>query len=91
MIEIDMNNPSFQESFFALEKSDLISVIRACQKIRTLTWEQLYQHSGFHWKWISRKNYYTFRASSKIRISAIREGEVLRLFGVFEDHDSAYA
>ena len=91
MIKLDLNQPSFQASLFALEKPDLLSVIGACKKLRKLTWEQLYQHNGFNWELIEAKGYYTFRVSSKIRISALREGDGLRLLEIFEDHDSAYA
>jgi hypothetical protein len=90
MIELDLNRLSFQNSLFALEKADLLSVLGACKKLRKLTWEQLYQHTGFNWEWIAGKQYYTFRASSKIRIAALREGETMRLLEIFEDHDSAY-
>ncbi len=91
MIELDMNQPSFQKALFELEKTDLISVISACRKLRNLTWEKLYQHQGLHWEWISSKAYYTFRASSKIRVAAVRKANLVELQDIFTDHDSAYA
>ncbi len=91
MIELDMNQASFQTSFFQLEKAEVISVTNACKKIRQLTWEQFYQHSGFNWEWISGKEYYTFRVSDKIRVAALRKGNLLELQRIFTDHDSAYA
>jgi hypothetical protein len=91
MIELDMNQLSFQESFFQLEKTDVISVTNACKKLRQMTWEQLYQHTELNWEWISSKQYYTFRASDKIRVAALRKGNLLELQRIFTDHDAAYA
>ena len=91
MIELDLNRPAFQESLFTVEKSVALSVLGACKKLRKLTWEQLYQHNGFNWELIASQGYYTFRASSKIRVSAVRDGNIMRLLEIFEDHDSAYA
>jgi hypothetical protein len=90
MIELDMNQISFQESFFQLEKTNVISVTNACHELRQMTWEQLYQHQGFNWEWISTKQYYTFRVSDKIRVAALRKGNILELQRIFIDHDSAY-
>jgi hypothetical protein len=90
MIDLDMNDSEFQKQLFDLEKPDLQNVVNTLRKIRKLSWEQLQQHSGLNWEWIERKGYYTFRASSKIRIAALRDNNTLHLLEIFPDHDGAY-
>ncbi len=90
MIELDLNQAKFQTTMFMLQKMESLQVLGALRKIRQMTWEQFYDHSGFNWEWIEAKQYYTFRASDKIRVAAVREGNILRLMAVFDDHDSAY-
>jgi mRNA-degrading endonuclease YafQ of YafQ-DinJ toxin-antitoxin module len=90
MIDLDLNNANFQKDLFALEKTDLTKVMSTLRKIVQMTWEQVYQDHGLNWEWIEDKDYYTLRASQKIRLAAKRDGNVLRMLGIFSDHDSAY-
>jgi mRNA-degrading endonuclease YafQ of YafQ-DinJ toxin-antitoxin module len=90
MIELDLNNPNFQKDLFELEKNDLAKVMGTLRKLSQMTWEQVYQDHGLHWEWIDDKDYYTLRASQKIRLSAKRVESGIQFFGVFTDHDSAY-
>ncbi len=90
MIELDLNDPDFQKDLFELEKNDLAKVMGTFRKLRQMTWEQIHQDQGLHWEWIEDKDYYTLRASQKIRLSAKRVGNGIQLFGIFTDHDSAY-
>jgi mRNA-degrading endonuclease YafQ of YafQ-DinJ toxin-antitoxin module len=90
MIEVDLNNSSFQKDLFALEKSDLTKVLSTFRKLIQMNWEQIYQDHGLNWEWIDDKDYYTLRASQKIRLAAKRDGNVLRFLGIFTDHDGAY-
>lgn len=90
MIELDLNDEGFQNDFFALEKNDVTKVMSTLKKLRQMTWEQIYQDHGLHWEWIEDKDYYTIRASQKIRFSARRVESGIQFFGVFTDHDSAY-
>jgi hypothetical protein len=90
MIEVDLNNSNFQKDLFRLEKSDLTKVMSTLRKLVQMSWEQLYQDNGLNWEWIEDKDYYTLRASQKIRLAAKRDGNVLRFLGIFANHDSAY-
>jgi hypothetical protein len=90
MIELDLNEPEFQKNLFELEKSDLAKVMGTLRKLRQMTWEQIYQDQELHWEWIEDKDYYTLRASQKIRLSAKRVGNGIQFFWVFTDHDSTY-
>jgi hypothetical protein len=90
MIVLDLNTPSFQADFFTLDKNDLARVVGTLNKLRQMTWEQIYQDRELNWEWIEDKDYYTLRASQKIRLSARRDGNVVRFLGIFTDHDSAY-
>lgn len=90
MIELDFNDEGFQSDFFKLEKNDLAKVMGTLRKLRQMTWEQIYQDHGLHWEWIEDKDYYTLRASQKIRLAAKRDGNIMRCLGIFTDHDSAY-
>jgi hypothetical protein len=90
MIELDLNNANFQRDFFSLDKTDLSKVMGTFRKLGQMTWEQIYQDQGLHWEWIDDKDYYTLRASQKIRLAAKRDGNTMRYLGIFTDHDSAY-
>lgn len=90
MIELDLNDEGFQSDFFELEKPDLAKVMGTFKKLRRMTWEQIYQDHGLYWEWIEDQDYYTLRASQKIRLSARRDGNVMRFLGIFADHDGAY-
>lgn len=95
-IFIDMNNPEFQEDFFALEKNEQNALIKTLRKIRTLRWEALYSDPGLRWEAIYSKathrghRIYSLRFSKKYRLLAFREGHFLRLLSLHVDHDSAY-
>jgi hypothetical protein len=95
-IQVDMNNPEFQESFFSLEKEEQLQLIKTLKKVRRLSWLQLYSDQGLKWEAILSKKtktderIYSFRFSQKYRGSAIRVGNFLRLLSIHVDHDSAY-
>jgi hypothetical protein len=89
-VELDMNTSEFQESLFALEKTELIQVVNTLRKLMQMEWQQIYQDKGLNWEFIDSRKFYTFRASQKIRVSAVREGNRMRLLAIHPDHDSAY-
>ena len=90
MIEVDLNNTNFQKDLFALEKADLTKVMSTLRKLVQMNWEQVYQDHGLNWEWIEDKDYYTLRASQKIRLATKRDGNVLRFLGIFSNHDGAH-
>jgi len=89
-LELDLNHPTFQRQLVALEKLEVLDVIRTLRKLMQLEWSQLYMDQGIKWECISSQDFYTLRASQKMRIAARREGNILRLLSIHPDHDSAY-
>jgi hypothetical protein len=89
-VELDMNTLEFQEGLFALEKIELLQVINTLRKLMQMEWQQIYQDKGLHWEYIDSRQVYTFRASQKIRVSAVRKDNHIRLLAIHPDHDSAY-
>jgi hypothetical protein len=89
-VGLDINSPQFQKDLFALEKTDLLQVIGTLRKVAHMDWPQIYQDKGLRWEYIVSRQIYTLRASQKIHISALREGNILRLLAIHSDHDSAY-
>lgn len=90
MIELDLNNANFQKDLFSLDKNNLNKVMGTLRKLARMTWEQIYQDRGLNWEWIEDKDYYTIRASDKIRLSVKRVGNGIQFSRIFTDHDDAY-
>ena len=94
---VDLNNPEFQETFFALEKAERSAAIDTLRKIRQMTWAQIYRDKGLHWeKIVSTKApkgadaVYSIRITKARRAVAYRDGPCMRLLLVTPDHDSTY-
>lgn len=96
-IQLDLNNPSFQESWFLLESSDAERVRAAFAKMRKLTWHDFYKANGFKWEKILSipapsgiDALYTFRVTDSMRGVAYRDGNFMRLMYIEPDHDATY-
>ena len=94
-IRLDLNTPEFQTVFFILEIEDLRQVASALRRLMELTWSALYRHTGFRWEAIEHVKgpggrVYSLRLSQRIRATAVREGNLLRLVSLHPEHDSAY-
>jgi hypothetical protein len=93
---LDLNNPVFQQDWFALEREQAMSVLATLRKLRLLDWEQLYRDKGLHWEAINSssgpagKRLYSLRITRGMRAVAYREGDFLRFLSLHPDHDSAY-
>jgi hypothetical protein len=93
---LDLNNPVFQEAWFALERDEALAVLAALRKIQELNWDQLYRDHGLRWEAIlSRpgpggRRIYSLRITRSARAVAYRDGEFLRFLSLHRDHDSAY-
>lgn len=94
---MDLNNPVFQQSLFALEKKSQLDCLRSLKKISDMSWQMVYQDSGLHWEKISSitpplgiNQVYSIRITRSIRAIVFREQEYMRFLGVFEEHDAAY-
>lgn len=95
-IRLDLNNSEFQDLFFSLEKPQQLAVLKTFQKLRQMTWEQVYTDSGLNWEAILSKagpsggRLYSFRIGKGFRGVAYRDNAWLRVLGIYPDHDSAY-
>jgi hypothetical protein len=41
VIELDLNNPEFQDNWLALQRDDAIAVLASLRQIRQIDWRQL--------------------------------------------------
>lgn len=96
-IQLDLNNPVFQESWFTLEPLEAERVRAALNKIHKLTWDVFHKYPGFKWEKIQSIRppdgvdaVYTFRVTQSVRGVGFREGNYLRLLLIEPDHDAAY-
>jgi hypothetical protein len=96
-IELDLNNPKFQDNLFELEKTDRHSAMETMRKLRRMSWAQLYRDSGLKWEKIDRAvlppgvaAVYSLRISQSRRATAYRDGNVLKFLSIPPDHDSTY-
>ena len=49
-IRLDLNNPVFQEQLLTLQKLERHAALDTLNKIRQLTWNQLYRDQGIEWE-----------------------------------------
>ena len=96
-VRLDLNNPVFQEHLLTLQKAERHAAIETLNKIRQMTWNQVYRNSGLKWeKIISVKPphgidaIYSLRITQARRATAYRDGEFIRLLTISADHDSTY-
>ena len=94
---LDLNNPTFQENLFGLQKPERHSALDTLNKIRQLTWAQVYQDNGLKWEKIVSvrppagiEAVYSLRITQSRRATALRDGQYMRLLTVSLDHDSTY-
>jgi hypothetical protein len=97
LVRLDLNNPVFQENLLSLQKPERHAALDTLNKIRQLTWNQLYRDSGLKWeKVISVKlpagvtAIYSLRITQSRRATAFRDGNFIRLLTIAPDHDSTY-
>ena len=93
---LDLNNPAFLESWFALEREEGLAVLATLRKIHQMDWQQLYRDRGLRWEAILSRSgpggerIYSLRVTKRVRVVAYRERDFLRLLSIHADHDSAY-
>lgn len=97
LVRLDLNNPVFQANLLDLQKPERHAALDTLNKIRQLTWNQLYRDSGLKWEKISSINpppgvdaIYSLRIARSRRATAYRDGDFIRLLTVAPDHDSTY-
>jgi len=49
-VRLDLNNQVFQENLLTLQKPERLAALDTLNKIRQLTWNQLYRDSGLKWE-----------------------------------------
>lgn len=96
-MRLDLNNPVFQQNLLTLQKPERHAALDTLNKLRQLTWNQVYRDQGLKWeKIISVKPpvgidaLYSLRIAQSRRATAYRDGEFIRLLTIAADHDSAY-
>lgn len=96
-ILLDLKNPTFQANLLGLQKPERHAALYALNKIRQMTWSQVYRDNVLKWgKIISVRppqgidNIYSLRITQSRRATAFRDGQYMRLLTVAGDHDSAY-
>jgi len=97
LVRIDLNNPVFQENLLTLQKPERHAALDSLNKIRQMTWNQIYRDGGLKWeKIISVKPpagidaIYSFRITQARRATAYRDGDFIRLLTIAPDHDNTY-
>ena len=97
LVRLDINNPVFQESLLTLQKPERHAALDTLNKLRQMTWNQVYRDNGLKWeKIISVKPpsgidaIYSLRITQARRATAYRDGEFIRLLTLAPDHDSTY-
>jgi len=94
---LDLNNPTFQANLFGLQKPERLAALDTLNKIRQLSWEQVYRDNGLKWEKIVSVRapvgidaIYSLRITQARRATAFRDGQHMRLLTVASDHDSTY-
>ena len=97
LVRLDLNNPVFQGNLFGLAKPERLMALDNLNKIRQLTWNQLYRDSGLKSEKITSFKpqpgidaIYSLRITQSQRATAYRDGDFIRLLTVAPDHDSTY-
>ena len=96
-MRLDLNNPVFQQNLLTLQKQERHAALDTLDKLRQLTWNQVYRDQGLKWeKIISIKPptgidaLYSLRITQSRRATAYRVGAFIRLLSIAADHDSTY-
>ena len=97
LVRLDLNNPVFQENLLTLQKPERHAALDTLNKIRQLTWNQLYSDSGLKWEKISSVKppagiaaIYSLRITLSRRVTAFRDGDFMRLLNIAPSHDQTY-
>lgn len=101
MTKIDWSGLILTTLFFkktsALQKQERHAALDSLNKIRQMTWNQVYRDGGLKWeKIISVKPptgidaIYSLRITQARRATAYRDGDFIRLLTIAPDHDNTY-
>jgi hypothetical protein len=94
---LDLNNPIFQENLLSLQKQERHAALDVLNKIRQLTWIDVYRDNGLKWEKIVSVRppegidaIYSLRITKARRATAYREGAFMRFLTIAPDHDATY-
>lgn len=96
-VRLDLNNPVFQENLLTLQKPERHAALDTLNKIRQMTWDQVYRDPGLKWEKITSikppagiDTIYSLRITQARRATAYRDSEFMRFLIVEPDHDATY-
>lgn len=96
-VRLDLNNPVFQENLLTLQKPERHAALDTLEKLRKLTWSQVYRDKGLRWEKITSVKppegidaIYSLRITRSRRVTAYREADFMRFLTVASDHDATY-
>lgn len=96
-VRLDLNNPVFQDNLLTLRKPERHAVMDTLNKIRQLTWNQLYRDPGLKWEKITSVRppqgidaIYSLRITPSRRATAYRDGDFIRMLTIAPDHAATY-
>lgn len=96
-VRLDLNNPVFQENLLTLQKPERHAALDTLNKIRQLTWNQVYRDLGLKWEKITSFRppagidaIYSLRITQARRATAYRDGDFMRLLTIAPDHDAMH-
>ena len=96
-VRLDLNNPVFQDNLLSLQKPERHAALNTLNKIRQLTWNQVYRDPGLKWEKITSVNppkgidaLYSLRITQARRATAYRDGDFIRLLTIAPNHDATY-
>ncbi len=52
-VQLDLNNPVFQQNLFGLDADELKRAIKTLEKLRKMTWGAVYMDHGLKWEKIT--------------------------------------
>ena len=97
LVRLDLNNPVFQANLLVLQKPERHAALDTLNKLRQMTWSQVYRDSGLKWEKIGSVKpppgidaIYSLRITQARRATAYRDGAFIRLLTVAPDYDSTY-
>lgn len=102
LVVCDLEFPRLIDELSNLELTELNQIEASIEKIKKMTWEQIYKTSsrsqkrGLNWEPIegqktkSGKTIASIRISQKFRARVCRDGKHMRFISLHPDHDSAY-
>jgi hypothetical protein len=80
-----------------MSKPERHSALETLNKLRRMTWNQIYRDNGLKWEKIVSitppkgvNAIYSLRITQSRRATAYREGEFIRLLAIAPDHDATY-